>query len=352
MRKITIIISAAIVVILAMFLVSCDNNSEQQQTPSASPAASVSRAVPQETPMPAAEETPTIEPTPTPVAELKYGTEHEQVRVLQDRLSVLGYLKIEQTTEYYGDATKRAVMLFQSQNGLAADGIAGEQTLALVYSDDAKECTLPLAGKVIGLDPGHQSKQNSEHEPVAPGSGETKPKVSSGTAGRSSGVDEYVVNLQVALKLRELLEEQGATVVMTRETNDVNISNSERALMMNDAGADLVLRLHCNGIDDSSVRGAFILVPSGSHTEGIQEQSAQAAEYILETFVQTTGANNLGISKRSDQTGFNWSTVPVCNIEMGHMSNSEEDELLTSDDYQNKCAQGLCNGIATYFQNR
>ncbi|HBU12222.1 MAG TPA: N-acetylmuramoyl-L-alanine amidase [Clostridiales bacterium] len=222
----------------------------------------------------------------------------------------------------------------------------------MLYSDDAKECELPLAGVLIGIDPGHQGKGNSRPEPIAPGAGETKASVSSGTAGVSSGVDEHVVNLQVAQKLRRLLEEQGADVLMTRESADVDIPNSERAQMMNEAGADLVLRIHCNGTDNRSTKGAFILVPSGGYTEEIQEESTAAAKAILAAFIEATGANDRGVSERSDQTGFNWSTVPVCNIEMGHMSNPEEDELLVSDAYQEKCARGLFEGILRYFENK
>ena len=104
-----------------------------------------------------------------------------------------------------------------------------------------------LEGLIIGIDPGHQEKGNSEKEAIAPGSKEKKAKVSSGTQGVSTRVPEYIVNLDVSLMLRDALEAEGAQVIMTRETNDVDISNQERAIMMNEVGADLVLRIHCNG---------------------------------------------------------------------------------------------------------
>lgn len=207
----------------------------------------------------------------------------------------------------------------------------------------------PLSGLVIGLDPGHQTHANSEQEPIAPGSSETKKKVSSGTQGRFTGVTEYEVNLKVGLKLKSILTALGATVIMTRETNDVDISNSERAIMMNEAGADLVVRIHCNGSDDSSKHGAFVLIPSNDCTAAINDASKAAGQCIVDAFTASTGAKNLGLQPRSDQTGFNWSTVPVCNIEMGYMTNEEEDNLLITDDYQNLCAQGIANGIADYF---
>ena len=92
-----------------------------------------------------------------------------------------------------------------------------------------------LKGLVIGIDPGHQGKGNSEQEPIGPGATTTRKKVSSGTQGKWSRVPEYKVVLEVGLQLKALLEEAGATVIMSRETHNVNISNAERAKMMNEA---------------------------------------------------------------------------------------------------------------------
>lgn len=207
----------------------------------------------------------------------------------------------------------------------------------------------PLSGIVIGIDPGHQAHSNRDQEPVAPGSSDTKKKVSSGTQGRFTGVTEYEVNLLVGLKLKQILTDLGATVVMSRESHDVDISNSERATMMNEAGAALVVRVHCNGSDNSDKHGAVVLIPSNDCTAAINDASKQAGNCIIKAFADATGAKDLGLQPRSDQTGFNWSTVPVCNVEMGYMTNEEEDNLLVKDDYQDRCAHGIANGIVDYF---
>ena len=339
-----------ITLLCTLLLAGCAGEGTQASgTPEQSSAAPTPTETAAQTTQPTIAPTPVPTPTATPDPTLKSGSESEEVKKLQQRLGELGYLKIEDYTTKYGPATERAVRLFQKQNGLSADGIAGLEMLNLVYSDDAKECTLPLSGIVIGIDPGHQAQGNSGQEAVAPGSSQTKAKVTSGTDGRNTGTPEYKVNLEVGLKLRDLLEENGAQVVMTHETADVDISNQERATMMNDAGADLVVRLHCDGIDDSSVHGALMLVPTGSHAQGFEEQSRAAGESILDAFLEATGAKNRGISARDDQTGFNWSSVPVCNMEMGCLSNGDEEALLVSEDYQQKCAQGICNGILNYF---
>ena len=206
-----------------------------------------------------------------------------------------------------------------------------------------------LKGLVIGIDAGHQAKANYDKEPVAPGSSEQKAKVSSGTQGVSTRTPEHEVNLKVALLLRDYLEDAGATVIMSRTSADVNISNVQRAQKMNEAKCDLVVRIHCNGSTNPSVNGAFMLVPSGKSTAAIAAESKAAASTILKAFLAQTGAKDLGITPRDDLSGFNWSTVPVCLIEMGHQTNVQEDKKLASSDYQQKCARGLYQGICDWY---
>lgn len=205
---------------------------------------------------------------------------------------------------------------------------------------------LRMEGIAIGIDPGHQAHQNSEKEAVAPGSSEMKMKVSSGTAGVKTRVAEYVVNLDIALQLREALEKLGCTVYMTRETHDVDISNQERAVMMNDLGVDLVLRLHCNGSSNSSANGIGLYV---NKTGSIAEASSAAAELILPAMTAATGARADAIFKRDTYTGLNWSTVPCIMVEMGYMSNPEEDVKLNDPEYQKLLVQGMVDGICAYF---
>ena len=203
-----------------------------------------------------------------------------------------------------------------------------------------------LYGLRIGIDPGHQEHANSEKEPVAPNSSETKAKVSSGTAGVSTGVAEYITDLEVALKLRTALEAQGCEVYMTRETNDVNISNLERAEMMNELGVDLVLRLHCDGATDRSANGIGMFVRA---TGEKQEESEAAAKVLLEAMSEATGAKARGVFLRDTYTMNNWSIVPCILVEMGFMSNPAEDEKLNDPAYQDLLVEGMVEGIAGYF---
>lgn len=202
---------------------------------------------------------------------------------------------------------------------------------------------------VICIDPGHQAKGDPKGEPIAPGSGSKKARVASGTAGVGTKKPEYAVNMEAALILKELLIEKGYQVVMTRETNEVNVSNVERAQIANEAHADMTIRLHCDSIGNSGKCGAVLIVPSktGKYTAGIYPASYQYAE-CLKKSLQESGVKVNGIFERSDMTGFNWSKVPVVIFEMGFMSNWTEDKMLCDKAYQTKLMNAVVAALDAY----
>lgn len=214
---------------------------------------------------------------------------------------------------------------------------------AAAQTEDAE-----LSGMVICLDPGHGITSETAQERVSPLSEETKAAYVSGASGSSQ--TEQEVNLAVAELTRARLEELGAQVVMTRQSEEATISNIERAEIANHAGADLCIRIHADGADDASVSGMSMQVPAGSllGTPEIEAPSAQAAEIILQAVTETTGARNRGLTQRSDLTGFNWSEVPCILLEMGFLSNPEEDALLATAEYRQKIAEGITQGVCRW----
>lgn len=226
---------------------------------------------------------------------------------------------------------------------------AGAAVRLTVASDASESAPVVPQGLVVVIDPGHQARGDSSPEPVGPGSTETKPRVTGGTTGVETRVPEYEVVLQIATNLEQRLERAGIRVVMTRSTNDVNLSNAERAQIANEAGAALFIRIHADGNVDSAQAGISTLHPGENEWTGpIVAPSQAAARAIHEAVISSTGAASRGVIARTDLTGFNWSTVPAVLVECGFMTNPVEDRLLSSPHYQDKLAEGMTTGILEF----
>ena len=204
---------------------------------------------------------------------------------------------------------------------------------------------------VVVIDPGHQGSGDSTKEPNGPGSTEMKARVTSGTAGVSTGVAEYVLNLDISLKLKTELENRGYTVYMTRSTHNVNISNMERAQYASSVGADIAVRIHANGSSNASVNGAETLAPSTSnpYVAHLANASQSLSRCVVNEYCSATGFKNRGVIASDTMTGINWSEVPVTILELGFMSNAAEDQTMQDATMQNNMVQGIANGIDAYF---
>lgn len=206
----------------------------------------------------------------------------------------------------------------------------------------------------IAIDAGHQKKQMTAKEAIGPGSDQTKPMVSSGTEGVVTKRAEYQVNLEVSLKLKSILIARGYDVYMIRETNNVSLSNKKRALMANESGSDILLRIHCNSADSQSANGALTMSPTSSnpYCKQIAASSQKLSECVVSTLCRRTGAVNRGVTQTDEMTGINWSKIPVTIVEMGFMSNPEEDQKLSDEHYQSMLAEGIADGVDRYYQRR
>lgn len=208
------------------------------------------------------------------------------------------------------------------------------------------ENTKPLSGLVIGVNAGHQKTPNRTQYPIEPGSSKTGDGNKAGTRGKFSRTEEYVLTLQIALKLEKLLVENGAQVVMVRRSNDVKLTNIQRSNIMNDGECDLALNLHLNGASSPNVSG--ISTYYRAKGDWVSE-SAMFARELQNGMLATTGAKDEGTHKSYSYMSLNYSTVPALMIEMGYLSSKVEDPLLNTDEYQMKLAQGLMDGIQSAF---
>ena len=232
----------------------------------------------------------------------------------------------------------------------AEEAAAGTENIA---AEGMEGGTVPGNGHVVCLDPGHQSYEidMSAQEPDGPGSSVTKAKATSGTQGSYTGIPEYALNLDVSLLLRDILEKRGYKVVMTRTDNETAISNSERAIMAGEEGAEIFVRIHANGDSTHQQSGALALCPSGSnpYVAYLSAESDRLSSCILNAYCNATGFSNLGIQYNDSMTGINWSTVPVTILEMGFMTNEYDDNKMADEEFRQVMAGGIADGIDVYF---
>ncbi|MEN6661963.1 N-acetylmuramoyl-L-alanine amidase [Bacillus cereus] len=207
---------------------------------------------------------------------------------------------------------------------------------------------------LVVIDPGHQQKANLNLEPVGPGATTQKYKVTDGTTGIVTKKREAVLVLEMAFVLKEKLEAKGIQVLMTRTSQDVDMSNKERATFANDHKADLFLRLHADGSENPNQSGFAVLTPAeGSpYTKEIYAESLQISQTIVNKMREDQQVKVNGIKFRDDLSGFNWSKVPGVLLELGFMSNPEEDKKLSDPQYVNSLLQSVTDSVDEYRKSK
>ena len=187
-----------------------------------------------------------------------------------------------------------------------------------------------IEGKKVVLDPGHGYMSSTGYFDV-------------GAVG-PSGTKESSVNLSIALKVKALLEADGARVVMTR-SDDTSIDNPDltrRAQIANSSGADLFLSIHQNATDAGPSIG-------GTEVNYWSDQSKVFAALVQKHLVSALGRTDRGTQKTSLYLVSHIDTMPAALVECAFISNSEEERLLREDSFQQKAAKGIVDAIVEYF---
>ena len=195
----------------------------------------------------------------------------------------------------------------------------------IVIKEDAPD----LTGLVIVIDPGHQAETDDTEETLFPGATVGKPRCTSGAVGVDINTKEYEVTLEIALATKAYLEACGASVILTRETNDVNLSNQERADIAVAASPDIFIRIHADSVSDSEVSGVIAYVPdSGNYIE----TDKKLADSLGTLVAEAQGIEYLGCFSTNAYTGLNYSTsVKSVQLVVGFLSNSEDEARLNDD---------------------
>lgn len=226
------------------------------------------------------------------------------------------------------------------------------KTRAVTAIDSRK----PLAGLIVALDPGHNGRNAGRTGYLVPdGRGGRKACNTTGTAGR--GITESRFNLAVAQRARRLLSQQGATVIITRDTNDgVGPCVNKRGAFAGEHDADLLVSIHANGSVNTRVRGHFAIVVGKPLNSAQGKPSRTLAAHLLaglkkQKFSVSTAIRS-GMSYRSDLGTLNHATRPAVLLELGEMRNAADIAVMSSSKGQQRYARAIAAGIATWANSR
>ena len=196
---------------------------------------------------------------------------------------------------------------------------------------------LPVSDKVIVIDAGHGIPDEG--------------------AQSSNGTTEAQINLKIALKLQSLLEQAGSTVILTRSDENAIYDLDSKTLRQkkvsdihnrvkigNESSADLFVSIHLNKVPQEQYWGWQCFYKDGD------ENSKKLAKLLQENLNEAIQKENKRVAMRIDNVYIiKHVEIPISIVECGFLSNEEEEKQLLNDEYQNRLAWGIYNGIIDYF---
>lgn len=206
-------------------------------------------------------------------------------------------------------------------------------------SNTVSTVSLPVSNKVIVLDAGHGKPDEG--------------------AESTNGTTEAETNLKITLKVQSLLEQSGATVILTRSDEnaiydldkntlkDKKISDiHNRVKIGNESSADIFVSIHLNKIPQEQYYGWQCFYKQND------EKSTALAKSLQENLNDSIQKENKRVAMKLDNVYIiKHVEIPISIVECGFLSNKEEETQLLNDDYQNRLAWGIYNGIMDYFYN-
>lgn len=221
--------------------------------------------------------------------------------------------------------------------------------------------TRPLAGEVVGIDPGHNGGNFNDPSFINAPVWNGREEEACDTTGTETdaGYTEARFNFNVAVYLRAILEREGAKVVMTRRTNTgVGPCIDRRAHILDKARADVAIDIHADGGPPGG-RGVAILtpVPDGPNDHVIAS-SKRFGRILLRRYTKVTGIpvsdydGSGGFAPRDNLAGLNLTTVPKVLIECVNMRNAADAARLVKPSFQRLAAKSMAEAITGFLTSR
>lgn len=218
----------------------------------------------------------------------------------------------------------------------------------------------PLAGKIIGIDPGHNGRNNTDPSYINHLIWNGRELETCDTTGTEtdSGYTEPRFTWRVARFLRADLRRDGARVVMTRTNNrGVGPCVNRRARIINRGHANVAIDIHGDG-GPASGRGFAVLEPvRDGPNDKVIRSSERFGRNVRRAFLRRTSMPEStydgvhGITHRDDLAGLNLTRVPKVLIECGNMRNATDARLLTSARFQQRIARALRAAIIRFLRH-
>ncbi|MDA8372550.1 MAG: N-acetylmuramoyl-L-alanine amidase [Nocardiopsaceae bacterium] len=226
-------------------------------------------------------------------------------------------------------------------------------------SSDTGEPDGPLSDMTVVIDPGHNGGNAEAGEKISRSvpAGPQEKECDTVGAETGDGYAEHEFTWDFSKRLRDHLEAEGASVILTRDDNEsVGPCINERAEIGNEAAADAAISIHADG-SSSDVRGFHVIAPGmvDGYTDDIVEPSRQLAEDVRDEFHKGSGhpysdyLGDEGIDQRTDLGGLNMSDVPKVFLEVGNMRNADDAENIRDKDWRERASGAAANGIARYL---
>lgn len=246
----------------------------------------------------------------------------------------------------------RTLFKVQIRNGKGSSKRAGEVRKAYEAPEAPAQQPGRLSGVVVCIDPGHQENHHGFREDKGPGLTGSVLNTGGMAQGKTTLRKESIVVLETGMRLRDMLLKEGATVVMTREKQDDFRTNLDRCNIAEEAGAHILLRLHCNLTKSTKVTGIQVYGPRNStYAKAVAspEEYKALGQTFLNEMKKSTGfelvSETGNVALNDNYVGNNWAKMLCFLVEMGYMSNAGEDIKLATPEYQTQLAEGMVEGV-------